>query len=855
MKKNTYPTRILYILPLLLSHFFTTQATHIVGGEFEVSHLFSNVYRLKLNVYFDNINGNPAAEDPDASVRIFRKSDNALMSTVTLARVSNNQFVNYTNPQCASLSPLSTRIIVYSLDVSLSPSSFDDPAGYYIVWERCCRNGTISNIQEPGFTGQTFYLEFPPIRRNGFSFINSSPTLLKPLNDFACINDLFEFDFSGTDPDGDSLVYSMAVPIRGHSSFNSPAPQASPAPYPLVTWEAPFNSNAQITGNLPLTINPKTGVLRLIANQAGLFVFAIRCEEYRNGVRIGLVQREYQLRVIDCPVNFPPQIKVTHPNGNEYQEGQVMQISGGEGTACFNFLATDSRNDVTNQLSVFMQSINFTASITGTIGNNDTARGTVCTNLCALNPSAIYRFLLIVQDNGCSLPKKDTIVVQFQVTPPPDDPLPIVTTSLLEQDTVYYFPNENIQFTVSAADSVGDNRTLLARSNIVLNQYGISFPTVSGSSASVSSNFNWNVDCRIKNLTQFYIDFVATDAYCNQNRERTKRIHFIRKTQDFSPIIGTDITEKLSDGRYKVMVQQGFEVSFVVYAKEQSNNFIKLGLANGLQAGMQFKDTTGKDSIASTFRWIPGCEKAITRFHEVSFAAFETICGIPVSDELKVLIEVIDTTFNPKPIAKTTLVTENISSNPKFQEITILSEDSITFDVIGRDVEGSLLTLQARGVGFDLEDVGMFFRRATGIDSVSSPFRWKVNCSHFKRKEGFLVRFFVSETVCITTQQDIFEVKIHVKDTNLVNFRPANIITPNGDGQNEQFAVADQLDDRDCNYIFADIQIYNRWGKLVYESKDKNFNWNAANLTNGTYFYLINFENGKKYRSWITVLR
>ena len=45
-----------------------------------------------------------------------------------------------------------------------------------------------------------------------------------------------------------------------------------------------------------------------------------------------------------------------------------------------------------------------------------------------------------------------------------------------------------------------------------------------------------------------------------------------------------------------------------------------------------------------------------------------------------------------------------------------------------------------------------------------------------------------------------------------------------------------------------DIIIYNRWGEVVFESKDPNFRWNGkvkntgAECPEGTYFYLINYQ-------------
>ncbi len=115
-----------------------------------------------------------------------------------------------------------------TLDPILSDSRFNDPQGYYIVWERCCRNYAITNIysENPDVSsraaGQTFYLEFPPVVKNGQPFYNSSPRLFPPLNDYACPRKPYYVDFAGIDDDGDSLVYSLVTPLTTHSILALP---------------------------------------------------------------------------------------------------------------------------------------------------------------------------------------------------------------------------------------------------------------------------------------------------------------------------------------------------------------------------------------------------------------------------------------------------------------------------------------------------------------------------------------------------------------------------------------------------------------------------------------------------------
>ncbi len=131
-------------LTLLLLISFPLVASHIVGGEFELVHITGNTYRLNLIIYFDQINGAPGAKDQSATVTIYRKRDNAFMATLVLP-INNESNVPYTQPECSNGEIITSKLTYTSL-ITLSPNQYNDPEGYFVVWERCCRNYTITNI-------------------------------------------------------------------------------------------------------------------------------------------------------------------------------------------------------------------------------------------------------------------------------------------------------------------------------------------------------------------------------------------------------------------------------------------------------------------------------------------------------------------------------------------------------------------------------------------------------------------------------------------------------------------------------------------------------------------------------------
>ncbi|GAA4055359.1 hypothetical protein GCM10022409_48150 [Hymenobacter glaciei] len=413
---------LLWLLPLAAS------ATHIVGGELDLQHKSGNTYSLTLNLYFDAIYGNSGAVRPTLLAGIFEKGTNKYIATVQMPKVSDS-FVQYTSPAC-SIGSLSTRKLIYANNVIIDASVFNKPDGYYVAVENCCRNASIANIIAPGDAGQTYYLEFPAVVRNGQPFIDSTPQIFPPLSDYACRGELFYYDFGGQDPDGDSLAYDMVTPLNGHATPGNPDPgQAVAAPYSLVTWKAGLSTQNQIPGSPTLQVNARTGRLTVRASDLGLFVFGVRCSEYRNHVKIGETRRDFQLLVVNCPANQQPKLQVNVPGtAVPYRFGRdTLRLLPG-GNRCLSIRYTDP--DPGSVLTMTTRAVNFTGQLptfttrtSGTVhaaGQPDTLTATLCFPECTDTKGKVFLLDLIVADNGCSLPKHDTLRVAFTATQLPN---------------------------------------------------------------------------------------------------------------------------------------------------------------------------------------------------------------------------------------------------------------------------------------------------------------------------------------------------------------------------------------------------------------------------------------------------
>lgn len=80
-----------------------------------------------------------------------------------------------------------------------------------------------------------------------------------------------------------------------------------------------------------------------------------------------------------------------------------------------------------------------------------------------------------------------------------------------------------------------------------------------------------------------------------------------------------------------------------------------------------------------------------------------------------------------------------------------------------------------------------------------------------------------------------------------------NVITPNGDQKNEYFTIENLKP-----YPQKRVQIFNRYGSLIYESENYNNDWNGGNLSEGIYFYLIEYGRNslsQKLNGYIQILK
>ncbi len=303
--------RLCFTFLLFWGSVLSAFAAHIRGGELSYRYLGpgsapnTSSYQLTLKLYIDCGQNDQGQLDQQAYLTIFSRENNRQVGG-QYAGMIRDEFISYdpnSNP-CITNPPRDVcyRLRFFQTTVELP----NTPEGYTIVFQRCCRIEGIQNIAPPSNeNGATYECEIPGMNAHPTAVINSSPVITANDAVAVCMGSGFDFDFSATDPDKDSLVYRFCDawagggPSNGDGCFTCPLPiPAAPPPYSALRYSAGY-SGATPMGNV--TIDSKTGVLRGTApNKIGQYVVTVCISEYRQGKLINVHRKDIHLKVSDC---------------------------------------------------------------------------------------------------------------------------------------------------------------------------------------------------------------------------------------------------------------------------------------------------------------------------------------------------------------------------------------------------------------------------------------------------------------------------------------------------------------------------------------------------------------------------
>lgn len=300
---------------LFITIFITTAqsyASHIVGGYMRYEHLGDGLYTIELYVYRDcNPLLNPTPLDPNIEFGIFHEINGEFVHVDAVStRLQSLQKQDLPEDECLEIPEgLCIQLGTYSITYKVKDWPRQTPVIF--AYQRCCRNGTISNIDNPAKTGVTYFVELTP---KAMQLGNSSPVFHNIPPFVTCVNSELSFLPEVTDTNGNLLVYNICSPIIGGGDGGSPSNPTigfnscfggipipvCPPPYNEVLFVSPYSPNLPFPGSSTLSMDNNTGLLKFVPNIQGQFVSAICMEEWENGEKIGEIRMEFQVNVTQC---------------------------------------------------------------------------------------------------------------------------------------------------------------------------------------------------------------------------------------------------------------------------------------------------------------------------------------------------------------------------------------------------------------------------------------------------------------------------------------------------------------------------------------------------------------------------
>jgi gliding motility-associated-like protein len=300
------------VLFALLSTPVSSWAKHIIGGDITYQYISdaganSKVWRFTMKIYRD-CNGGGAPFDSDASISIFRGTyqNNVLYDDFVVNYNDFTQLIPDT-PQCVTKIPnVCVQEAVYVFDRTLPVTANGE--SYFIVYQRCCRNESISNIVNPGGVGATYMVE---LTREAQLLNNNSPVFKNFPPIIICANFPIDFDHSAIDSEGDLLLYEFCSPFVGGGPITQgpdlfscdgakPTPSCGP-PFENVNFIVPTYSPGAPMGGMPtVAINQLSGLITGTPKLIGQFVVGVCVQEFRGGQLLSTIKREFQFNVTNC---------------------------------------------------------------------------------------------------------------------------------------------------------------------------------------------------------------------------------------------------------------------------------------------------------------------------------------------------------------------------------------------------------------------------------------------------------------------------------------------------------------------------------------------------------------------------
>ena len=252
-------------------------ATHAQGGDITYTCLGNNQYQVRVAFYRDCSGAAaPQTITVNANSQSCNQNFNITLNRIQGTGIDVTPVCPNTLTTCNGGNYPGVQQWIFQANVTMPMQCVD----WKFSFSLCCRNNAITTINNPG--GQNIYIE--ALLNNLDAPCNNSPQFTNLPVPYICVGQQYCFNHGAVEPDGDILTYQLITPLH---NANTP-----------VTYLNPYSSTQPLNSNPAATFNPNTGDICMTPQQLQVTVMAVRVNEYRNGILVGSVIRDIQIRVI-----------------------------------------------------------------------------------------------------------------------------------------------------------------------------------------------------------------------------------------------------------------------------------------------------------------------------------------------------------------------------------------------------------------------------------------------------------------------------------------------------------------------------------------------------------------------------
>jgi gliding motility-associated-like protein len=797
-----------YLIIVLLLLSTKSYASHVIGYDMALINIKdangnpTDTYKWRLR-FFRDVTG--IGIPPSFTFNMFRNDNHTNVGSFTVNKINAQTILTYPPEECPpAQAQLRVEYGVYESAVMNNyATSLTQPAGYYVTCSHNARNPGIINVQGPSdFYSILMTMDIPRLNAGTSTRYNSSPEFRKVPLAFFCVGKPYTLDWDIVDPDGDSLVYSLAQPLDGGPT----KPAFAPIPY-----ADGYNLYYNILDGVPdLTINAKTGIINFIPTRTGKYLVAFKVEEYRKVAnvmtKIGEIRREYQLETVLCPESPP----VTE-NGNN-QKRVIVDTINYPNSYTTTFTSRDSPTD-----SLFMyilpnvspgENLLDPNSFEGKWGEVGQLTGGIdAQNLviegigfvqgqfewkpkCDQVREKPYTFTVVVRDKTCPSPFYDSTFVTLYVRKKENKSPMFVNKYLGRDDTIkvnssaakkvrkYYIrAGETMRLEGDSVIKTYDqdstqNVTIIMEpdpangtdinTRLVFNMLGQSF-------VHQTALFRWVTTCADKLDEPIRVTFKAFDNDCLKPDTISYNIEIYVKDQpNQKPIYAVNNPDT-------VKIKEGFTETFKItiydtIANVNVNKYKNIELFPDLSdftavaggAMPTFTSLQNQDSLTVTFTWTPNCAN-------VRLAPYRLF--MRTADEGCPTISAYDTVFifalGPFNSAPEFRTPDDVTIN--LIDTTIYGGDVFRFNLFAVDTnqrfDSVFISLDQTSDIADPSKVDniAYVIPVEGKDSARTELIWNTTCGDIS-STPYVARVFARDNECVFPEQNILIFNITVRE-------------------------------------------------------------------------------------------